>query len=309
MPLQLPNLDNLIYEDLVSELTADIPKNTTEWTDFNPADPGITIMELLAFISESLSYRADLLPDELYLNFLKLLAGVGAFKEATDPAHRKLLDFIAGANETKAGLLSMQAQAQHFLNSKYRAVTGTDFKELIIEAFPEIKRVEVVAAENEVKNIIIPDPAMYGSFAELTGSAVKELAGRVRDFLEPRRLIGTFIAVQTAAYLPVCLKISLACTNPAATIPQNLIDWVSAKVFYYLDSLTGGPDGSGWPYGRKLIVYELFHIVEQVEGVTHVTEILTQDKQGQWVQFKELLVPGLIYLQNVEIQIEVEIER
>ena len=36
--------------------------HTPEWTNFNSSDPGVTLVELLSFLSESLLYRTDLVP-------------------------------------------------------------------------------------------------------------------------------------------------------------------------------------------------------------------------------------------------------
>jgi len=75
MPIQLPDLDNKTFAELMDEMTASIPKYTNEWTNFNPSDPGMAILELLAWISESLIYRANRVSEDANLNFLRLVAG------------------------------------------------------------------------------------------------------------------------------------------------------------------------------------------------------------------------------------------
>ena len=59
MPLSIPKLDNRQYQDLVNEALARIPVYTPEWTNFNQSDPGVTLIELFAFLTENLLYRAD----------------------------------------------------------------------------------------------------------------------------------------------------------------------------------------------------------------------------------------------------------
>ncbi|MFZ5986672.1 MAG: hypothetical protein ACOYWZ_06045, partial [Bacillota bacterium] len=73
MSLPVPNLDNLGFEDLVAEAKSLIPVYAPEWTNFNPSDPGITLIELFAWLCEMVSYRVDQVPKENYLSFLKLL--------------------------------------------------------------------------------------------------------------------------------------------------------------------------------------------------------------------------------------------
>ena len=57
MPLVLPNLDDRTYADLVAEALAMIPARAPEWTNFNPTDPGVTLIELFAYLAE-MSYTA-----------------------------------------------------------------------------------------------------------------------------------------------------------------------------------------------------------------------------------------------------------
>ena len=75
MPLKLPNLDDRTYEDLVEEARALIPVYEREWTNHNESDPGITLIELFAFLTEMLIYRANRITDASTLAFLKLLKG------------------------------------------------------------------------------------------------------------------------------------------------------------------------------------------------------------------------------------------
>lgn len=74
MPLQLPVLDNRNFEQLLAEAKRRIPVYTPEWTNFEvDSDPGITIVQLFAFLTESLLYRADRIPERNRLKFLQLL--------------------------------------------------------------------------------------------------------------------------------------------------------------------------------------------------------------------------------------------
>lgn len=75
MPIPLPNLDNRTYADLVDEARSLIPGLCPAWTNHNPSDPGIMLIELFAWLTEMLLYRVDQIPDEHYRAFLKLLVG------------------------------------------------------------------------------------------------------------------------------------------------------------------------------------------------------------------------------------------
>jgi hypothetical protein len=73
MTLPLPHLDKLEYDALVGEARDLLPYLAPEWTDHNAHDPGITLLELLAWLSEANSYRLDRLPPASERAFLRLL--------------------------------------------------------------------------------------------------------------------------------------------------------------------------------------------------------------------------------------------
>ena len=73
MPLPQYRLDDRGFDDLVADLLARIPAHTPEWTNPATADPGVTLIELFAYLADTLLYRANLIPDRQRLAFLRLL--------------------------------------------------------------------------------------------------------------------------------------------------------------------------------------------------------------------------------------------
>lgn len=73
MPLPVPNLDDRSFDDLVADLTARIPAHTPEWTHVRAGDPGRTLIELFAFLGDTLLYRVNQIPEKQRLAFLNLL--------------------------------------------------------------------------------------------------------------------------------------------------------------------------------------------------------------------------------------------
>ncbi|HEY0069627.1 MAG TPA: baseplate J/gp47 family protein [Chloroflexia bacterium] len=73
MSIVVPELDNRRYQDLLDEALARIPVYTPEWTNFNKSDPGVTLIEVFAFMVENLLYRANYIPERNRLKFLSLL--------------------------------------------------------------------------------------------------------------------------------------------------------------------------------------------------------------------------------------------
>jgi hypothetical protein len=73
MPITIPNLDDRRYQDLLDESLARIPVHNPEWTNFNKSDPGVTLVEIFAFLTENLLYRCNQIPERNRLKFLSLL--------------------------------------------------------------------------------------------------------------------------------------------------------------------------------------------------------------------------------------------
>lgn len=73
MPLPLPNLDDRSFEQLVDEARRQIVRSGVDWTDLSDSDPGIVLLQLFAYLTETMIYRLNLLPDKAYVAFLRLL--------------------------------------------------------------------------------------------------------------------------------------------------------------------------------------------------------------------------------------------
>jgi predicted phage baseplate assembly protein len=73
MPIRPPALDDRSFDDLVAEVLTRIPAHTPEWTNPRLGDPGRTLVELFAWLTDTLLYRANLIPERQRLAFLRLL--------------------------------------------------------------------------------------------------------------------------------------------------------------------------------------------------------------------------------------------
>src|SRR6266487_5674937 len=78
MALPAPNLDDRRFQSLVDEAKRYVQQNCPEWSDHNVSDPGVTLIELFAWMTDLILYRLNRVPDRNYLKFLELL-GVGLF--------------------------------------------------------------------------------------------------------------------------------------------------------------------------------------------------------------------------------------
>jgi Baseplate J-like protein len=102
-----PNLDDRTWQDLVDEMRALIPVYAPQWTDHNPSDLGVTLIELFAWLGESMIYRLNQTPDRNYLAFLNLL---GVTRDPPTPAYTHLtFTASAGPKRVPAGTQAQTA--------------------------------------------------------------------------------------------------------------------------------------------------------------------------------------------------------
>lgn len=72
--LEAPNLDNLRFQqDLVDEARKRIIRYCPEWTEYNLSDPGITLIELFAWMTEAIIFRLNQVPLKNYIEFLRMV--------------------------------------------------------------------------------------------------------------------------------------------------------------------------------------------------------------------------------------------
>ena len=85
MPIKPPNLDDRRYEELVREARSLIPQYCPEWTNLGDADPGMTLVQLFAWMTELTLYRLNRVPDKTYVHFLNFIFPEHNAKQHTHP--------------------------------------------------------------------------------------------------------------------------------------------------------------------------------------------------------------------------------
>lgn len=167
MPIQLPAIDDRDHAALVRDTLALAAVHAPEWTHTGPGDPGVTLVELFAFMAESLLYRANLIPERNRLKFLQLL-GIGL--RPAQPA-RALVQFANEAGErrtlTLPSGLPLLAGAVPFLSD-----TGLDLPP--VTGLVVFKRV-----------VGTPDPALLDYYRQLFEATGRDLADRSDAAVEP----------------------------------------------------------------------------------------------------------------------------
>ena len=102
MPLPDIQLDDRRFEELVAEARRRIPVYTPEWTDHNDSDPGITLLQLFAWLEEMILWRLNRVPKK---NFIKFLELIGIELNPPSPASAELSFKVAAKDLAKAVLV------------------------------------------------------------------------------------------------------------------------------------------------------------------------------------------------------------
>jgi len=270
MSIPQPTLDDRSYAGLLEEARTLIPSLAPQWTNHNPSDPGITLVELFAWLTEMLIYRVNRLPEENTRAYLKLLNG---------PQWTPGEDLDA---DVRATVLD--------LRQRNRAVTAEDYEVLARAADPGVARARCVPKrkldepaeagrrmprEGYVSVVVVPDPALPAAVAP--GSLPRAplpaagLLAAVRAGLAPRRLVTVRQLVVPPVYVPVQAEI-LAATRPGVEVAL-LRTRMKEAIEGFLDALAGGSAGAGWPFGRDVYASEIYRLLEKVPGVEYVSDL------------------------------------
>ena len=264
MPILLPNLDDRRYADLVDEALALIPVYAPEWTNHNASDPGITLIELFAYLTEMLIYRLNRITVENRVAFLNLI-DIDAGKR--NPDHYRDPNTL---NEEVRNVISK-------LRRPSRAVTAEDYETLVLEKFSqEIARAcsvpgrnlepsaETTDAPGDMSVVVVPKSDA------LSAGDIAGLLKKVKDYLEPLRLLTTIVHVVEPSYVEISVQLTLHLEPDA--VKETVFDAATKALRTFFNPVSGGRDGKGWPFGRSVYRSEIIERLVHVRGVDYVTK-------------------------------------
>ncbi len=115
MPIKPPNLDDRRYNDLVREARALIPQYCPEWTNHSDADPGMTLVQLFAWMTEMTIFRLNRVPDKTYVHFLNF---IGEERREAQPANVPLTFTLRTESRQSAELPALARASTKQANGK-----------------------------------------------------------------------------------------------------------------------------------------------------------------------------------------------
>ncbi len=163
------------------------------------------------------------------------------------------------------------------LRTRSRAVTAEDFEMLTREAAPEVARVRCFPADTaadagHVTVCIVPAVGREVDRLRFEDLLPTETTlGAIADRLEDCRIIGSTVHIEPPTYQGITVVARLRAT-PRADVERVQVDAVAA-LHRYFDPLTGGPDRTGWPWGRPVQAGDAFGVLQATPGVDVVEDV------------------------------------
>jgi predicted phage baseplate assembly protein len=201
------------------------------------------------------------------------------------------------------------------LRTRGRAVTTEDFEHIAREAAPEVARIRAVAAGDgadagSVRVLVVPAAAATDGgwlrFEQLVPG--EETLQAITDRLEEARVIGTRAIVEPPVYRGVTVVAKLR-ARPRQN-PNRLQDEALRALYSYFDPITGGPDGTGWPFGRPVNVGEVYSVLQGIRGTELVEDarLFGADpitgQRGQQTQRLEVEPHALVFSYEHQVLVE-----
>ncbi|AFY37045.1 hypothetical protein Lepto7376_0634 [[Leptolyngbya] sp. PCC 7376] len=288
MSLPLPNLDDRNYAQLVEEAIAQIPVEYPEWTDHNPSDTGIVLIEMLAWLTEMVLYRVNQVPDQNIASFLSLLKG--------EPYE---LPINLTPDQQQEHLQTEIRTTLSQLRQRYRAITTPDFRHLILHEWTRqatatdltVQRVKCLpqrnltsvtpyeTAKSHISLVIVPKQT-----EQLTANPLSQNPRKLFEFLDARRLLTTQLHVITPTYVAIALETKLILQDGSQ--PETVKKRAQQELSLFFHPTQSGRywQGKGWQFGRSVYISELYSLLDQVEGVDYVSELILRDAESNDVQ-------------------------
>jgi len=181
-------------------------------------------------------------------------------------------------------LAEAQARIPLYLQNAGRAVSQEDFEE-IVQTTPgiDLGRVEIlplynpdagVNAPGVVTVMVIPNDPQNPQGPVPDGYFLQAVC----NYLEPRRLLTTEVHVVGPDYqdLSVSVGFDIVAGKDVAVVAEG----IKAAISNYLSPLAGGPNGTGWPLQKNVLVGELLAQAARVDGIDSIEAVLMWDATG-----------------------------
>ncbi len=211
-------------------------------------------------------------------------------------------------------LADAKSRGPLLLRSRGRAVTAEDFEELARDVAPDAARVKCVPEEGAsagVRVLVVPHVASddVGRIERADLDPPAQILERISNSLDERRLVGTRLLVQPPDYVWLTAVVRLS-ARPRFDAGEVRTEVLRALYRLY-HPLIGGPDGTGWPFGRSVQSHEVHAALARIPGVDMSREVnvalfpaeADSGRRGGVVERMDLPETGLVYSFDHQVRV------
>lgn len=232
------------------------------------------------------------------------------------PYIASVINHIPARNGMDAESLEDAAlRVPRMLRTRDRAVTAEDFENLALEAGAgAIARALCLSPNSrekagQVRLLLVPQANInaldrgLGTDPDLL-SLTPQMVERVLAYLDERRLLGVEVICQQPEYVGVSVQTEVFLepeyNNPRAR--EQILFLLQVTLYRFLNPLTGGPEGNGWPFGRPVYPSDIINLLQKIPGVRYLGTVQLFELRRQnsiWVRTlprEPVIDPGLLGL-------------
>ena len=274
MPIQIPNLDDRNYEQLLRETDSVIARYFPEYADLGPSDPAMALNELFCYYFDVTMYQLNRVTSDARNNFASLLGIQPVYGEPPEEALRQAL--------------SKMSQVE-------RAITIADIETVIKKASQRSQVPKGVQLCSEPVSRVfakggktVSEPVRIfivqkGAIGEIKEKHKTDLLS-LYTYLRACGPIGTRYIIAHAPISQVDVSAEIVKRNTSTISSDKLATDIKNKLIAYIHPLTGGDGGDGWEFGKPISRGDIYGLIEGMPGVDHVKSLYIKKYLGEKVE-------------------------
>jgi hypothetical protein len=289
MPIQIPNLDDRDFDQLLNETYGVIARYFPEYAEVGPSDPAVALNELFCFLIDMAGYQQNRITPAALNNFAALLGIKAVYGHPPEEALRQALTKISAVE---------------------RAVTTVDIETIIIKASADkkicsapVERVYISTAPGEPVKVFL-----YQEYKGLNKNSIPNLrrsdAGNLYIYLRERSPLGTRLFITHSPILSFDISAEIVKRRDITVSGDNLGKEAKSKLETFFSPLKGGDRGTGWEFGKSVSRGDIYALLEGISGVDYVRSLYVKESNEKYFGSTDTLTleeGSLVKLNNTSI--------
>ncbi len=186
-----------------------------------------------------------------------------------------------GGTDTET-MESAKTRAPRALGARNRAVTADDFEYLAKEASSLVARVKCISSGTGGNGHEVPlgvirlllVPVISEADRQIPAEELeptRQIRDEVHEYLDERRLLGTRVEITAPGYVPVGVEARIKGRTGADF--DQVAEEIEKGLYRYINPVSGGADGKGWPFGRGVSLTEIYAAIQAMPNFDHIEEV------------------------------------